>query len=396
VKVRSFVELWNAFFFAEQSPVPIALFRVIFGTLVIGTLLLLRPDWLTWYGAHAWVSLSTVQTLEKGARLNLFVAIPQTNAWVEAFFWFFLASAMLLTVGFLTRLNSLIVFLCLTSIHQRNLYITHGGDTFLRVAAFFLIFAAAGAALSLDRLIRIWRGKEGAKLRPCRPWAQRMIQIELSLVYFAAFCYKAEGISWVQGTALYYVYNLDELRRFPLPSWFLHPMVLKLGSWFTLLWEFSLGVLIWVEDLRPVLLALGVLLHLFLEYSLNIPMFQWDILSAYILFVDAADLERLWNWIRVHAASHVGAPLEVIYDEASERNCRIVELLTALDIFHRLSFRKMRASGSGSHIVSPKTQEQILVSTSAGLKCGIDRVFALGKAVPLLWPLAVAAIFRRR
>jgi hypothetical protein len=395
VKVRSVVGAWNAFFFAEQSPVPIALFRVIFGMLVAGTLLLLRPDWLAWYGTHAWVSLSTMQTLEKGARLNVFLAIPQNNAWIEAFFWIFLGSAMLLTVGFLTRLNSLIVFLCLTSIDQRNLYITHGGDTFLRVVGLFLIFAPAGAALSVDRLIRIWRGKQGAKIRPCRPWAQRMIQFELSLVYFVAFCYKAEGVTWLQGTALYYVYNLDELRRFPLPAWILHPMVLKLSSWFTLLLEFSLGVLIWVEDLRYVLLALGVLFHFILEYSLNIPMFQWDILSAYILFVEAADLERAWNWIRVHAASHVGEPLEVIYAEGSERNRRIVQLLVALDIFHRLSFREMRASGNGSYILPLKTQKQILVSTPTGLRHGIDGVFALGKVVPLLWPLAVPAIFRR-
>jgi hypothetical protein len=396
VKVHSFVEVWNAFFFAEQSPVPIALFRVIFGIAVIGTLLLLWPDWLAWCGAHAWVSLSTMQTLEKGARLNVFAAVPQNNVWIEAFFWVFLGSAMLLTVGFLTRLNSLIVFLCLTSIQQRNLYITHGGDTFLRVAGFFLIFAPAGAALSVDRLIRIWRGKEGAQLRPCRPWAQRMIQFELSLVYCAAFCSKAEGVPWVQGTALYYVYNLDELRRFPLPSWFFHPMALKLSSWFTLLLEFSLGVLIWVEDLRYALLALGVLFHLFLEYSLNLPMFQWDILSAYILFVDAADLERAWNWIRIHVASHIGEPLEVLYDAGLERNRRIVELLAALDIFQRLSFREVRASGSKSAILPAKGRKQILVSTPTGLRYGIDRMFALGKVVPLLWPLAVPAILRRQ
>ena len=47
------------------------------------------------------------------------------------------------------------------------------------------------------------------------------------------------------------------------------------------------------------MLALGLLLHLSLEYSLNIPLFQWDILSAYILFVDAcrphAGLELVTN-----------------------------------------------------------------------------------------------------
>jgi hypothetical protein len=58
------------------------------------------------------------------------------------------------------------LFLCLTSIEQGNLYIIHGGDTFLRLAGLFLIFAPAGAVLSVDRLLRLWRKKERAPVRP--------------------------------------------------------------------------------------------------------------------------------------------------------------------------------------------------------------------------------------
>jgi len=298
VKVRSLWDWWNRFFFKPESPIPISLFRVLYGTMVIATLVLLRPDWMAWYGPHAWVSLSTMHQLEGGTRLNLLAVIPQTDAWIETFFWIFLGSAVLLTVGFLTRFNSVLVYLCLASIQQRNLYITHGGDTFLRVAGFFLIFAPAGAAFSVDRLIRIWRGKEGVDIAPRPPWAQRMIQLELSLMYFATFCWKVKGAPWLQGTAMFYIYHLDEFRRFPVPSWLLGPMMLKLESWAVLVLELSLGVLIWVKAFRYKLLVLGLLLHLCLEYSLNIPMFQWDILSAYVLFIDAADLRRAWGWIR--------------------------------------------------------------------------------------------------
>jgi hypothetical protein len=97
---------------------------------------------------------------------------------------------------------------------------------------------------------------------------------------------------------MYYIYHLEEFKRFPLPSWFLHPMMLKLAGWSALVMEFSLGVLIWVKELRYILLTLGLLFHLFLEYSLNVPLFQWDILSAYVLFVDADDITRAWHWIR--------------------------------------------------------------------------------------------------
>ncbi len=295
--LSSVFRAWNEFFFAEQSPTPIALFRILYGVLVIATLTLLRPDWLTWYGVHGWVSFPTAISLEPGTRLNLFSVIPQNDTWIEALFWISLAPAILLTIGFLTRLNSVLVFICLASIQHRNPYITHGGDTFLRLAGFFLIFAPAGAALSVDRLIRIRRRKEPATLQPQSPWAQRMIQLQLALLYFVAFLLKVKGVPWVQGTALFYVYHLDELKRFPLPFWFLRPMVLKLGSWSALVLEFSLGVLVWVKEFRYILLTLGLLFHLWLEYSLNIPLFQWDILSAYVLFIDSDDLRRAGNWM---------------------------------------------------------------------------------------------------
>jgi hypothetical protein len=307
--LRPLREAWNTFFFAKQSPLPIALFRIAYGLLVISTLVLLRPDWLAWYGTHAWISLPTMQMIEPGTRLNLFTIIPQTDGWIDALFWVFLGSAMLLTAGLLTRMNSVIVFLCLTSIQQRDLFITHGGDTFLRVAGFFLIFAPAGAALSVDRLIRIWRGKEGALVPPQSPWAQRMIQIQLSLLYFASFCWKLKGTAWLQGSALFYVYHVDALRRLPVPVWLLRPAILKLGTWAAIALEFSLGVLIWVKQLRYTLLALGLLFHLSLEYSLNIPLFQWDVLSAYVLFVDPADISRAWNWIGLHIAGRRVEPV---------------------------------------------------------------------------------------
>ncbi len=273
------------------------MFRIAYGVLVVATLLLLRPEWLTWYGSHAWISLPTMQTIEPGRRLDLFTIIPQSDSWINAFFWVFLSSAILLTLGLLTRVNSVMVFLCLVSIHQRNLFITNSGDTFLRVTGFFLMFAPAGAALSMGRLIRIRRRKEDAVIQPQSPWAQRMIQIELSILYLAAFCWKVKGPLWLHGTALYYVYHLDAVQRFQLPAWLLRPMMLKLGTWSALALEFSFGVLIWIKKLRYALLGLGLLFHLFLEYSLNVPLFQWDVLSAYILFVDPADMTRVWNCI---------------------------------------------------------------------------------------------------
>jgi len=291
--LRELRKLWDQFFFAPQSPLPIALFRILYGICVSATLILLHSDWLNWYGVRSWVSLSAVRQVEPGIRLNLFTVMPQDDRWIAAFFWVFLAYAVLLTLGLWTRLSSVAVFLCLTSIHQRNLLILHGGDAFLRIVGFFLIFAPAGAALSLDRLIRVRRGLEGPEIKPRAPWAQRMIQIELSLLYLTSFWWKMKGHTWLGGTALYYVTHLHSIARFPLPGWIQSAAILRIGSWFTLALEFSLGVLIWFRRFRYPVLLLGLLFHLSIEYALNLPMFSWDILTVYILFVDPSDLSDL-------------------------------------------------------------------------------------------------------
>ncbi len=284
---------WDHFFFTPQSPLPVALFRILYGICVSATLVLLHSDWLNWYGVHSWVSLSAIRQTEPGIRLNLFAVMPQDDRWIAAFFWVFLTCALLLTAGLWTRFSSIAVFLCLTSIHQRNLLILHGGDVFLRIAGFFLIFAPAGAALSLDRLIRVRRGLGGAEIKPRAPWAQRMIQIELSLLYLTSFWWKMKGHTWLDGTALYYVTHLHSIARFPLPHWIQSATVLKIGSWFTLALEFSLGILIWSRRFRYPVLLLGLLFHLSIEYALNLPMFSWDVLTAYVLFVDPSGLSDL-------------------------------------------------------------------------------------------------------
>ncbi len=392
---KSFVEAWNEFFFAEQSPIPIALFRILYGMAVIATLLLMRGDWIPWYGPHAWVSLSTMQAFEPGPRLNLFTILPASDVWVRALFWVFFTSAACLTIGFLTRLNSVVVYLCLVSIQQRNLFILHGGDTFLRVAGFFLMFASAGAALSVDRLIRIWGGKEGIEIQPRRPWAQRMIQFELSLVYFVGFCWKVAGVMWVQGTALSYIYRLDELQRFPLPSWFLNQALLKLATWFTLVLEFALGVLIWIKEIRYYLLAIGLVFHLGIEYSMNIPMFQWDVLSAYVLFIDAADLERVWNWISSRVSAYLDERVMVIYDGGSERLRRFANLLCALDIFGRLRLTDARDCGARAGVDAKTARKGLVVMTKSGARQGLEGMRTVAAVVPLMWPVFVALTIRR-
>ena len=218
-------EAWDKFFFSPQSPLPIALFRIFYGICVSATLILLHSDWLEWFGVHGWVTLSTMRAVEPGVRLNLFTLMPQDDRWIAAFFWISLGFAVLLTIGLWTRVSSVAVFSASLPYSREISLSTIAGTLFCASPASLLMFAPGGAALSLDRLIRVRKRLEGPALTPRAPSAQRMIQFELALLYLVSFAWKMKGAAWRNGTALYYVTHFYAAERFPLPGWFQYPVI---------------------------------------------------------------------------------------------------------------------------------------------------------------------------
>lgn len=282
------------YFFKPISPYPLALFRILVGLCACTTLLLLHNQWLAWFGVRGWVSMETIAKAETGFRVDLFALIPHDDRWIAAFFWLLLAASITLTAGLGTRLSTIVLYLGLNSLNQRNTLIFHGGDTLLRTVMFFLIFAPAGAALSLDRLLKLRKNHAPhTPAPPVSPWAQRLIQIQIAVVYLASFLWKLKGAPWRDGTALYYVLHLGEIRRFPIPAFFYQPWAFHTLSWITMLFELSFPLLIWFKPFRNPLLIIGILFHLSLEYTLNLPMFQWEMLCIYPLFLNGDLIERL-------------------------------------------------------------------------------------------------------
>jgi len=289
---------WNRFFFEPESPLPVAVYRLVFGFVVRMNQALLLPDVLAWFGQRGVVTPETAWRLSGGAGVNLLRILPQTDASVWFVFALSCAAAFTLMIGFFTRSSAAILFLTLISLHHRNVLILMSGDSFLRVGAFYLMFSQAGTALSVDRWQRVRRRIETGPPKPSAPWAMRLLQLQLSFLYFYAFLWKVRGTMWLDGTALYYTARLQEFWRFPVPYAMEHMWTIQLSTWATLLVEFSMGTLVWVQGFRyPVLIA-AALLHAGIEYSMNIPLFGFVMVSTYITFVEPKYLERLLDWLK--------------------------------------------------------------------------------------------------
>ena len=122
----------------------------------------------------------------------------------------------------------------------------HSGDTLIRVVAFLLMFAPLGSTLSLDSFIFGKRLKKTARPGLVSWWAPRMIQLQLSALYCITAYWKTVGLSWADGTAVYYALHLFEFRKFPVPE-SSHLWAYAILSWATVAIELSCGILIWSQ-----------------------------------------------------------------------------------------------------------------------------------------------------
>lgn len=298
ISLRDIVAGWNRFFFEPISPVPIAVFRIALGLVMITNYLLMFPDVDWWFYDRGTLPVETAKNVSGGIGVSLFRIWPAGNGWVWGFMGLSLGAAILFTLGLWTRVSSVLVFVTLVSLHHRNPVILNSGDSILRIATFFMMFAPSGAALSVDRWLRVRRGVESGPPKFQEPWAQRLIQCQIAFLYLHAFVWKAMGPMWLDGTAVYYTSRLVEFFRFPVPYVFEHLWTIKLWTWGTLVIEFALGVLIWIKELRYWVLLAGVMLHLGIDYSMNIPMFGPAMVATYITWVEADKMERAFAWMK--------------------------------------------------------------------------------------------------
>lgn len=292
---------WNQWWFGPISPVPLGLFRLVFGLLVLAYGLLLFPDRVLWFGERGLLTSADAdrynQFTSVGARINLLHGVSSEH-WLTVFFVVFLLGSLMLALGLATRFSSILVFVMLATLHNRDAIIHNSGDTLMMVMAAYLVLAPAGAACSLDRLWRVRHGREGETPPLIVPWVQRLMQLQIAAVYCSTFFSKIGGATWRDGTAVYYALHLADVARFPVPwidarhAWFIHGL-----TWGSIAIELSLWTLIWLPRTRLYALAAGVLLHLGIEYAMNIPLFSFLMITCYLLFLTEADVQNFLRWV---------------------------------------------------------------------------------------------------
>ncbi|HEX3763804.1 MAG TPA: HTTM domain-containing protein [Kofleriaceae bacterium] len=297
---RGFAAGWNDLFFATRDPRLASVLRIGYGALLLINLAVLAPDVGLWFSDAGLLPAADAREVVNEHAITVL-------GWVGAAWWPWLcygvvvAAAALLTVGWHTRVQAVIVLIGLTSLQDRNYLIVDGEDTLFRLFAFYLALCPAGWAYSLDARRRRRRGTAEPRDAtrgplsidpPPIPWALRLFQIQISVVYLSSAIEKTLGHDWVAGTALYYVSRLDDaFGKFPLPGFVFETLWLtRLLSWSVLALEWTLPVLLWLPRTRRIAIVVAIGFHLAVEYSMNLFLFHWLMILGVLSFAEFAEL----------------------------------------------------------------------------------------------------------
>ena len=271
---------WDRFLFEPQQTSTLAILRIAFGLTVTVWTLCQLPTLFTFYAQDG--VLPTAPALGPGAWGLLQTTSGST---LVAVVWLaLLVGAVALTVGLQSRIAAVVVFLGLLSLERRNPFILNSGDILLRNMAFVLVFAPTGVALSVDR----WRAHRSTFWEfPARaPWALRMLQIQLSVIYVSAAWFKLQGDQWRGGTAVTWALGIEDITRVPAPSFLTDSAVLtEMFTFGTIALELSLAILVWKRAARPWVLGLGVLMHVGIDLAFMVGFFSVAMLCLYLVFV---------------------------------------------------------------------------------------------------------------
>jgi hypothetical protein len=179
-----------------------------------------------------------------------------------------------------------------------------------------LMFAPSGKGFSIPALFRGLiqggRGAPGPSGATAPLTMQRLMQVQISIVYFYAALHKMTG-QFLGGHVLADLLGgaVSNGRVGHLLAGWLSPAALEgfrasvvspefwvFSAWMTVILELTLPFALWVPRWRMAAMVFGVPFHLAIGYTMKIEIFSAVMISSYLLFLDPATLPSIWQRVR--------------------------------------------------------------------------------------------------
>lgn len=265
-----------------------------------------------------------------------------TALFQAALFFFAALVAFFMLFGWKTRLMTIISWLFLISIQNRNVWILSGEDNLILLLTFWSIFLPLGAKYSIDAALDPEHGKKPNAFFSAATFA---ILIQGMSMYFFSAILKTDARWFPDGTAVYYALQLDYLAT-PFALWFRQFETLLSGlTYYVLALEFIGPILIFSpifhKQLRLVIMIAFITMHIGFYLCLEIGLFPLISIAMNLLFMPSWIWDKLANRLKGSSRSVV-----IWYDGTCDFCLKICHVLRVFLFLEHIKIRPAQDSAN--------------------------------------------------
>lgn len=323
------LSLWNRIFGIDVRT--LALFRIGLALAILNDLRVRFPDIGAFYTDSGVLNRTRFLEIYSEQMPNLLSLHLMSGLWGYQALLFLLAAvcACCLLAGYKTRLFTFLSWALLISLQNRNAMILFGGDTVLRMLAFWGCFLPLGAVWSLDglksspdaRSISHKHGEDGQIVdavphevpmpTPVFSVGTVAILLQMCFIYWFAAILKREPEWHERGTAVFYALSIGQLSKPLAQSLLASTSLLRSLTFLTIAMERFAPIFIllplWRLRMAMVLVCIGF--HVGMALCLTLGLFPWVMALGWCLFIP----REFWELVsrRYDAMSNSGTKSKI-------------------------------------------------------------------------------------
>lgn len=239
------------------------------------------------FGSSGWNDFEVISVVrERGVVPSFFWYVP--DQYLLTAHWLCNGVIIAFLFGFGGRVTALAAWAIAVSYANRASLATFGLDQILCILIFYLAIGPTTRQLSLDRWVNrrlLKRQHWGDEPSIAANVAIRLIQIHLCLVYLSAGLGKLQGEAWWNGEAMWLAIANYEYQSTDLTWLASYPRLLELMTHVAIVWEVIFAFLVWPKITRPIVLLMGVFMHVGIGAFLGMWTFGLAMIFSYVAFV---------------------------------------------------------------------------------------------------------------
>lgn len=364
--------VWDRLFLEERPSIGLSFFRI-FVAMTVG--LHVIPSFFQLDDNYLSVALKSLNpSFFPASVLNL---VSQSPDWlVIGFVGFFIITWFLFLIGLFSQISCILLtlacyyFYALNSFHIGTL----SWDILLVTMFLTCLTRYHGDYFSVDAL----RTNNPDAYKKARPFfVQRLLQIQIALTFFYTALYKvtADG-NWISGNPIHTLMNYPPIgvtKNFLLKEWMAtQPHFCYAVGIFVLVMELLLPFLLFYPKSRRSAIILGVIFHIMLVLTLDVPtIFLFLFPAQLLLFVSPANII---DWVETRRLRCY--KVSIVYDGSCGFCKRSIEKLKVMDLWGRLT-------------CTPSSQalDELKLIDMGRVYGGFDAFRRLCHLLPMLYPM---------